>query len=146
MELLLKKLSENATLPQYATEGSAGMDLRACLDEAMTIAPGQRVKIPTGFAIALPGPEWVALIFARSGLGLRHGITLPNCVGVVDSDYRGELIVALTNLGDEPYTIQPGERVAQMVITPVARPTLVETDSLPDTQRGTGGFGSTGRN
>ncbi len=145
MELLLKKLSENAVLPQYATEGAAGMDLRACLDAPMTIAPGQRVKIPTGFAIALPGPEWVALIFARSGLALKHGLTLPNCVGVVDSDYRGEIIVALTNLGTEPYAVQPGERVAQMVITPVVRPTLVETDALPDTQRGTGGFGSTGR-
>lgn len=145
MELLLKKLSENAVLPQYATEGAAGMDLRACLDAPMTIEPGQRVRIPTGFAIALPGPEWVALIFARSGLATKHGVTLPNCVGVVDSDYRGEILVALTNLSGEPYTVQPGERVAQMVVTPVVRPTLVETDTLPDTQRGTGGFGSTGR-
>ncbi len=145
MELLLKKLRENADLPQYTTAGSAGMDLRACLDEAITIAPGQRVKIPTGFAIALPGPEWAALIFARSGLATKHGLTLPNCVGVVDSDYRGEILVALTNLSDAPYAVQPGERVAQMVITPVVRPTLVETDSLPDTQRGAGGFGSTGR-
>lgn len=145
MELLLKKLSENAVLPQYATDGSAGMDLRACLDAPVTLEPGQRVAVPTGLAIALPGPEWVALIFARSGLALRHGLTLPNCVGVIDSDYRGEILVALTNLSDTPYAVQPGERVAQMVITPVARPTLVETDALPDTQRGAGGFGSTGR-
>ncbi len=145
MELLLKKLSENAVLPQYATEGAAGMDLRACLDAPLTVEPGQRVRIPTGLAIALPGPEWVALIFARSGLALKHGLTLPNCVGVIDSDYRGEIIVALTNLGNEPYAIQPGERVAQMVITPVARPALVEADELPQTDRGAGGFGSTGR-
>ncbi len=145
MELLIQKLSKDAVLPQYATPGAAGMDLRACLDAPVTVAPGQRVKIPTGLAIALPGPEWVALIYARSGLAVKHGLTLPNCVGVIDSDYRGELLVALTNLGKTPYAVQPGERVAQMVITPVVRPTLAETDELPQTDRGAGGFGSTGR-
>ena len=149
MELKIKPLSPKIgteiPFPAYATAGAAGMDLRACLDTPLTLNPGDRVGVPTGFAIALPGPEWVAYIFARSGLGIKNGITLPNCVGVIDSDYRGEIVVALVNLGAEDYVIQPGERVAQLVIVPCAQPTLVETETLPQTQRGTGGFGSTGR-
>ena len=149
MELKIKPLSPKIgteiPFPAYATAGSAGMDLRACLDTPLTLNPGDRVGVPTGFAIALPGPEWVAYIFARSGLGIKNGITLPNCVGVIDSDYRGEIVVALVNLGPEDYVIQPGERIAQLVIVPCAQPVLMETDALPETQRGTGGFGSTGR-
>ncbi len=145
LKLLVKKLNEAAQLPRYATPGSAGMDLRACLDAPVTLAPGQRAKIPTGLAIALPGPEWVALLCARSGLAVSHGVTLPNCVGVIDSDYRGELIVALVNLSGESCTIRPGDRIAQMLLLPVAQAQLVETDALPDTGRGSGGFGSTGR-
>ena len=149
MELKLKplspKLGKEIPFPSYATPGAAGMDLRACMDSPMTIRPGERVKVPAGFAIGLPGPEWVALIFARSGLGIKSGITLPNCVGVIDSDYRGEIIVALTNLSDEDYTIQPGDRVAQMVVMPVTQAHSHVVDELDDTQRGAGGFGSTGK-
>lgn len=149
MELKIKplsdKLGKEIPFPTYATAGAAGMDLRSCLDEPLTLNPGDRVGVPTGFAIALPGPEWVAYIFARSGLGIKSGITLPNCVGVIDSDYRGEIIVALTNLSDTPYTIQPGDRVAQLVISPVVQAQISLVDELDETDRGTGGFGSTGR-
>ena len=149
MELKIKplsdKLGKEIPFPAYATAGAAGMDLRSCLDAPLTLNPGDRVGVPTGFAIALPGPEWVAYIFARSGLGIKNGITLPNCVGVIDSDYRGELIVALTNLSDTPYTIQPGDRVAQLVISPVVQAQISLVDQLDETDRGTGGFGSTGR-
>ena len=149
MELTIKPLSpkvgKEIPFPAYATAGSAGMDLRACIDEPMTIRPMERVKVPTGFAIALPGPQWVAFIFARSGLGIKSGITLPNCVGVIDSDYRGEIIVALTNLSDTDYTIQPGDRVAQLVIMPVTQADISVVDELDETERGAGGFGSTGR-
>ncbi len=149
MELKLKPLSpkigREIPLPSYATPGSAGMDLRACLDAPLILAPRQRVKVPTGFAIALPGPQWVAYIFARSGLGIKAGVTLPNCVGVIDSDYRGEVVVALTNLSDESYTIQPGDRIAQLVIMPVVQAALTVTDELDETARGAGGFGSTGK-
>lgn len=149
MELKIKPLSDKLgreiPFPAYATAGAAGMDLRACLDEPLTLNPGDRVGVPTGFAIALPGPEWVAYIFARSGLGIKNGITLPNCVGVIDSDYRGEIIVALTNLSDTPYTIQPGDRVAQLVISPVVQAQISLVDELDETDRGAGGFGSTGR-
>lgn len=149
MELKIKPLSPKIgaeiPFPAYATAGSAGMDLRACLDTPLTLNPGDRVGVPTGFAIALPGPEWVAYIFARSGLGIKNGITLPNCVGVIDSDYRGEIIVALTNLSDTPYTIQPGDRVAQLVISPVVQAQISLVDELDETDRGAGGFGSTGR-
>ena len=149
MELKIKPLSpkvgKEIPFPAYATVGSAGMDLRACIDEPMTIRPMERVKVPAGFAIALPGPQWVAFIFARSGLGIKSGITLPNCVGVIDSDYRGEIIVALTNLSDTDYTIQPGDRVAQLVIMPVTQADINVVDELDETERGAGGFGSTGR-
>ena len=149
MELKIKplsdKLGKEIPFPAYATAGAAGMDLRACLDTPLTLKPGDRVGVPTGFAIALPGPEWVAYIFARSGLGIKNGITLPNCVGVIDSDYRGEIIVALTNLSDTPYTIQPGDRVAQLVISPVVQAQISLVDELDETGRGAGGFGSTGR-
>ncbi len=145
MELLIQKLDDKAVLPQYATAGSAGMDLHACLDAPLTLQPGQRAKVPTGLAIALPGRSWVAYLFARSGLAIKHGLTIPNCVGVIDSDYRGEIIVAVINLSQEPYTIQPGDRVAQMVLMPVVQAALTQVDALPETGRGTGGFGSTGR-
>ena len=149
MELKIKplsdKLGKEIPFPAYATAGAAGMDLRSCLDTPLTLNPGDRVGVPTGFAIALPGPEWVAYIFARSGLGIKNGITLPNCVGVIDSDYRGEIIVALTNLSDTPYTIQPGDRVAQLVISPVVQAQISLVDQLDETDRGAGGFGSTGR-
>ena len=145
MELLIKKLDDRAKVPEMATGGSAGMDLCALLDAPLVLEPGQRAMVPTGIAIALESPEYVALIFARSGLAVKHGITLSNCVGVVDSDYRGEGKVGLINLSDAAYEIAPGERIAQMVIMPVvaSRPKIVDT--LPETARGEGGFGSTGR-
>ena len=112
------------------------MDLHACLDDAVTIQPGQRVMIPTGLAIALPDAGYVALIFARSGLGVKHGIVPANCVGVIDSDYRGEVKVALQNHGDQPHTVHCGDRIAQMAVMPVLQPELEWTEELPDTQRG----------
>lgn len=139
------KVGTDIPFPSRATAGSAGLDLRACLDGPVTIAPRQLARIPTGVAIALPGPEYAALVFARSGLGVKHGISLSNGVGVIDSDYRGELVVPLRNFGDGTYTIQPGERIAQLVIMPVLLPEIVEVEELSQTQRGQGGFGSTGR-
>ena len=121
------------------------MDLSACMDAPVTIAPGELKKIPTGIAIGLPGPNTVGLIFARSGLAVKNGVTLSNAVGVIDSDYTGELIVGLCNVGSVPYTIQPGERIAQLVIMPVLTPRVSVVDHLQATSRGDGGFGSTGK-
>ena len=145
MELKIKRLHPDAVIPQRATDGSAGMDLYAVLKEPLTVAAGERVRIPTGIAIGLPSPETVALVFARSRLAVKHGLTLSNCVGVIDSDYTGEIQVGIINQSDTAYTVQPGERIAQLVITPVLQPTVVETDTLEKTARGDGGFGSTGR-
>ncbi len=145
MELKIKRLHPDAVIPQRATDGSAGMDLYAVLKEPLTVAAGERVRIPTGIAIGLPSPETVALVFARSGLAVKHGLTLSNCVGVIDSDYTGEIQVGIINQSDTAYMVQPGERIAQLVITPVLQPTVVETDTLEKTARGDGGFGSTGR-
>lgn len=145
MNLKIKLLSPDVPLPRYATPGAAAMDLTACLDAPVTIAPRALVRIPTGVAIALPGPEYVALVFARSGLGVKHGISLANGVGVIDSDYRGEIQVGLTNLSDTPYTIQPGDRIAQLAVMPVVQANVIPVDELDETSRGTGGFGSTGK-
>ncbi len=141
----IKKVRENATVPQRATSGSAGVDLCACIDAPVTIRPGELVKIPTGIAIALPSSELGAFLFARSGLGVKHGICLSNGVGVVDSDYRGEISVGLCNVGSKTYTVEPDERIAQMVIMPVALAEFCQVDRLDETERGSGGFGSTGR-
>jgi len=146
MELKIRKLREGAKIPRRATSGSAGMDLYACIDEPITLAPGQLAVVPTGIAIELPDNTCAAFLYARSGLGVKHGICLSNGVGVIDSDYRGEVCAGLCNVSDKPYVIEPDERVAQMVITPVLTPDIVEVDELSDTQRGAGGFGSTGRN
>lgn len=140
-----QKLHDSAVIPQRATPGSAGMDLTACIEQPVTLQPGVRAMIPTGLAMAIPTPEWVGLVYARSGLAVRYGITLSNCVGVIDSDYRGEIRVGLCNLGQEAYTIQPGDRIAQLVITPVLLPPVEQADELDSTRRGTGGFGSTGK-
>lgn len=154
MELKIKALSpkigKEIPLPSYATAGSAGLDLRACID-APVYLPGtdtglpNSATVPTGIAIQLPGPEYVALVYARSGLAVKHGVTLSNCVGVIDSDYRGEIKVGLVNLSGKAYTIEPGERIAQLVITPVAQANIQLVDELDDTDRGAGGFGSTGK-
>ena len=143
--LNFRKLSEKACPPKRATTGSAGMDLCACIDEDITLMPNKRVLIPCGVAIELPSSEYGAFIFARSGLAIKHGIALSNGVGVIDSDYRGEVCVGLYNSGEKEYTIKPGERVAQMVIMKVENFPICEVEKLDDTQRGTGGFGSTGK-
>ncbi len=145
MKLFVKRLDPRAQLPTYQTPGAAAMDLAALLDAPLTIAPRDLVSVPTGLAIALPDAGWVALVFARSGLGIKHGVALSNGVGVIDSDYRGEIRVGLTNLSNGPYTIQPGDRVAQLMILPVARAGVLELEELPATARGAGGFGSTGK-
>lgn len=131
-------------LPAYASDGAAGMDLHACLSEAFELLPGQRVRIPTGIAIEMPQAEMVALVYARSGLAWKYGISLPNGVGVIDSDYTGEIEVLLTNFSDKPYVIQPGDRVAQLVFAPIYLVQLIKVDELQQTHRGAGGFGSTG--
>lgn len=143
--LKIKKLHENARIPRRATSGSAGMDLYACIDAPVTIAPHTIEVIPTGIAIELESPAYVAYIFARSGLAIKHGIAPANCVGVVDSDYRGEVCVGLLNQTDEAFTIAPDDRIAQLVISPVELPDIEVADELSDTQRAGGGFGSTGK-
>ena len=133
-----------AKAPFYATPAAAA-DLCAVLDAPLTLPPMGRAMVPTGLAIQLPGPEYVALVCARSGLAVKHGLALSNGVGVIDSDYRGEIQVGLVNLGSETYTLQPGERLAQLMILPVAQAAFVQADTLDETDRGAGGFGSTGR-
>ena len=143
--LKIKKLKENARIPFRATPGSAGMDLYACIDEKVTIKPQKIAVIPTGIAIELESSDYVALIYARSGLAIKHGIAPANCVGVIDSDYRGEVCVGLLNQTDEDFCIAPEDRIAQMVIAPVELPSIEVVDDLGDTERGAGGFGSTGQ-
>lgn len=140
----VKKLRENAILPTYGSSSAAGADLYACLEEAVTIAPGKTAFIPTGLSMELPEGT-AGLIYARSGLACKRGLAPANKVGVIDSDYRGEFIVALHNHSSEAQTVTPGERVAQLVITPVFTPGFAEVSSLSDTDRGAGGFGSTGK-
>ncbi|MBR2987662.1 MAG: dUTP diphosphatase [Clostridia bacterium] len=141
--VFIKKMRENAVIPQYATEGAAAIDLVACLDAPLTLAPRERKLIPTGIAISIP-KNTVAVLSARSGLSAKKGITAVNGIGVIDSDYRGEIFFSAINLSEESYTVTPGERVAQLMLLPVYTMALVETDSLDETARGQGGFGSTG--
>lgn len=138
--------AEDLALPVYETAGSAGMDLRAAVaeDAALTLEPGGRALVPTGLKMALE-PGWEAQVRPRSGLALKHGVTCLNTPGTIDSDYRGEVGVILVNLGQEPFVIRRGERIAQMVIAPVAQVSILEVEELDSTERGTGGFGSTGR-
>ncbi|MFT3952810.1 MAG: dUTP diphosphatase [Oscillospiraceae bacterium] len=146
MTLFFKKLKPAAVLPARATAGSAGYDLSACIESPVVIRPGETVRIPTGLAAYFDGGENVVLlVYPRSSLATKFNITLPNCVGVVDSDYRGEILVALINLSKTDYTVLPAARIAQLVVTPVLLPAVCEADELPETARGAGGFGSTGR-
>ena len=140
----VKKLRENAVLPTYGSAEAAGADLYACLQEQVTIEPGATAFVPTGLAMELP-QGYVGLIYARSGLACKKGLAPANKVGVIDSDYRGEFIVALHNHGNQAQTVASGERIAQLVIAPVFTPGFEETDVLSDTQRSAGGFGSTGK-
>ena len=143
-EIKVKKLRENAVVPKIATSGSAAADLYACIDEEVTVPAGKSTVIPVGIAIAVP-EGYGAFIFARSGLGIKHGIAPRNCVGVIDSDYRGEICVGLQNSSDEDYVIKPNDRIAQMAIMPVMPAEYVLCNELSDTERGEGGFGSTGK-
>ena len=140
----VKKLHSNAVLPTYGSAEAAGADLYACLEEAVTIAPGEVYWVPTGIALEVP-KGCAGLVYARSSMGAKRGLAPANKVGVVDSDYRGEVKVVLLNHSNQPQTLQPGERVAQFVITPVLQPVYEEVEELTDTDRGQGGFGSTGK-
>lgn len=144
LPISIKKQSPNAIIPTYGSAEAAGADLYACLKEDVTIMPGQTVMISTGLAMSLP-KGYAGLIYARSGLACKRGLAPANKVGVVDSDYIGTIMVALHNHGQEDQVIQHGDRIAQLVITPVFTPGFVEVEELNDTQRGTGGFGSTGK-
>jgi dUTP pyrophosphatase len=132
-------------MPSYGTPGSAGLDLRACIDAAIEIAPGQTVLVPTGLSIFVEDPRYAALILPRSGLGHKHGIVLGNLVGLIDSDYQGQLMVSTWNRGNVPFTLEPMERLAQLVIVPIQQVELKIVDEFAESSRGTGGFGSTGR-
>lgn len=146
MKLLIKKLRENARLPERQTQYSAGYDLCACLENDTVIEAGKTAKIPTGISAELEGTkDAVLLIFARSSLATKNGIAPANCVGVVDWDYRGEIIVALHNSSNEDFTVKDGDRIAQLVITPVLTPETEWVENLSETDRGQGGFGSTGK-
>ena len=142
--LPVRRVRPEAVLPVRATPGSAGLDLSACISEPITLDPGCRKLIPTGLAAAIPQGA-AGMIYARSSLGTKHGIALSNGVGVIDNDYRGEIQVGLCNFSSEPYTISPGERIAQLVLHPVLLLPVEEVDTLDETERGAGGFGSTGK-
>lgn len=143
MVLKLMRVREGAIIPKQATVGSAGYDLCACIDVPQTIEPGERCVFPSGLAAEIPAGT-AGFVFTRSGLGIKKGIHVTNGVGVIDSDYRGEIQIGLHNLSAEPYTVQPGERIAQMIIMPYFAPVIEEVTSLTETDRGAGGFGSTG--
>jgi dUTP pyrophosphatase len=147
MNVQLKIINEamRAHVPAYATPGSAGLDLRACVSEAQVLAPGQTTLIPTGLAIYIGDAGYAAMILPRSGLGHKHGVVLGNLVGLIDSDYQGELMVSMWNRGAAPFTIEPMERIAQMVIVPVMQAQFSVVQSFEATARGAGGFGSTGK-
>ena len=143
--LKVKKIKAFATLPKRATEGSAGFDLFAALKEPIDISPGKICMIPTGIAISIDNPSYLGMICARSGLSVKHGITLANGVGIIDSDYRGEIFIGLHNISSKTYEITPNQRIAQLIIMPILYTGITETDHLNETERGQGGFGSTGK-
>jgi dUTP pyrophosphatase len=146
MKLEIKILDQRVReqLPAYATSGSAGLDLRACLEAPLVLGPGQAELVPTGIAIHLADPGYAAMILPRSGLGHKHGVVLGNLVGLIDSDYQGQLMVSCWNRGQAPFTIAPMERIAQMVIVPVVQASFAIVDEFATSERGAGGFGSTG--
>jgi len=145
VKILNPKVNQAIPLPQYATPGSGGLDLRACLDESVVLNPGDTQLIPTGLAIHLEDPNLAAMILPRSGLGHKHGVVLGNLVGLIDSDYQGELMVSCWNRSHTPFTIEPGERIAQMVIVPVVQVAFDVVEEFTESERGAGGFGSSGR-
>ncbi|MEP7730056.1 dUTP diphosphatase [Marinomonas primoryensis] len=144
LKILSDKIGKEIPLPTYATEGSAGLDLRACLDTAIDLAPGETTLLPTGLSIYIQDSNFAATILPRSGLGHKHGIVLGNLVGLIDSDYQGELMISCWNRGNSTFTIEPGERVAQLVLLPVVQAEFNIVTEFKSTERGEGGFGHTG--
>jgi len=142
-EIRIKKLHPNASIPRYMTDLAAGMDIQALLDEPLTLQPGERCLVPTGLAMAIP-VGFEVQVRPRSGLAIKHGIALVNSPGTIDADYRGEVRIIMINLGPEAFTIHSGDRIAQLVVAPVCQAVLTEVAELPDTARGSGGFGHTG--
>jgi dUTP pyrophosphatase len=145
LKILDARIGGKYPLPDYATDGSAGMDLRACVDQTLTLQPGQTELLPTGIAIHICDPGLAAVLLPRSGLGHKHGIVLGNLVGLIDSDYQGQLYVSCWNRGSEPFSVEPGERIAQMIFVPVVRAGFEVVEDFADSSRGAGGFGHTGR-
>jgi dUTP pyrophosphatase len=145
VRILDSRLGTEFPLPEYATPGSAGVDMRACLDEPLVLAPGQTELIPTGMAIHVDDPGLAAVLLPRSGLGHKHGVVLGNLTGLIDSDYQGQVFISCWNRGGAAFTIQPGERIAQMVILPVVQVRFDVVESFAESERGAGGFGSSGR-
>ncbi len=146
LKCLDPRVGTSIDLPQYATDGSAGLDLRVCINESLQIAPQETVLLPTGLAIYIADPNLAAVILPRSGLGHKHGIVLGNLVGLIDSDYQGELKISCWNRNVEHFTVNPGDRIAQLVFLPIVRAEFSIVDTFTQTQRGVGGFGSSGRN
>lgn len=144
VKILNPKVGNEIPLPSYATDGSAGVDLRACLDQALTLEPGQTQLIPTGIAIHMKNKDMAGTILPRSGLGHKHGIVLGNLVGLIDSDYQGELFISCWNRGNDAFTIEPADRIAQLMFIPVIQPEFELVDEFEQSERGTGGFGHSG--
>lgn len=144
LKILDKRIGDTIPLPTYATDGSAGVDLRACLEETITLNPGETFLVPTGIAIHIADNSLAATILPRSGLGHKHGIVLGNLVGLIDSDYQGQLFISCWNRGHEPFTIESGDRIAQLVFVPVVQASFSIVNEFGESQRGEGGFGSTG--
>jgi dUTP pyrophosphatase len=145
VKILDARIGQQFPLPSYATPGSAGLDLRACLDSAIVLAAGETTLVPTGLAIHIADPSLAAVILPRSGLGHKHGVVLGNLVGLIDSDYQGQLMVSVWNRGSQSFTIEPGERIAQMVFVPVVQAEFNLVNDFVDSERGEGGFGHSGR-
>lgn len=145
LKILDERLGDEFPLPHYATDGSAGLDMRACLDQPLTLAPGETELLPTGLAIHIGDPGLAAVLLPRSGLGHKYGIVLGNLTGLIDSDYQGQVYVSCWNRGSEPYVIEPGDRIAQMVFVPVEQVSFDIVDEFHESERGEGGFGHSGR-
>ena len=144
-KILDPRIGVSMDLPQYATEGSAGMDMRACIDDVLTVKPGETVLVPTGLAIHISDPGLAAVLLPRSGLGHKHGLVLGNLTGLIDSDYQGQIFISCWNRSSISYKVQPAERIAQMVFVPVEQVILKKVDDFTDTDRGSGGFGHSGK-